>query len=231
MLSIIIPVYNEINTIEKIIDQINSLNFIKKEIIVVDDFSTDGTKELIEQRLVYKINKVFYHKENKGKGAAIQSAKKLVSGDYIIIQDADLEYDPNDYEKLLKPILNKEYEVVYGSRVLGKNRYYQNNFYSNLRVFFNHALTIFSNILNNQRLTDAHTCYKVFTKDLFDKIILKENSFSFCPEVTTKIANLGIKIKEVPINYNGRTYNEGKKIRFIDGIIAIRTLIQYRFFK
>ena len=144
-------------------------------------------------------------------------------------QDGDLEYDPSDYYKLLKEIYNGN-EVVYGSRVLGKNRYLANNFSSKLRIFYNHALTIISNTLNNQDLTDAHTCYKMFRSSVFLKIKLKEKDFSFCPEITTKIGLKKIKIKEVPIKYFGRSYEEGKKIKFTDGIKALLTLIKYRFF-
>ena len=230
MLTIIIPVYNEIKTIEQIIDKINQINFIKKEIILVDDFSLDGTRELIKKKLYKKVDKVFFHSENSGKGAAIKTAKKNIEGQYVIIQDGDLEYDPNDYKKLIEPLQKNLTNVVYGSRVLGKNRYYENNFSSNIRVFCNHLLTILSNIINNQKLSDAHTCYKVFKAETFNKINLKENSFSFCPEVTTKLAKMNENILEIPISYYGRTYEDGKKIKFVDGIIAIFALLKYRFF-
>jgi glycosyltransferase involved in cell wall biosynthesis len=228
-LSIIIPVYNEKNTIEKLLNKIHKLRNIKKEIIVVDDASNDGSVNILKKNK-NKINKLIYHKKNLGKGAAIKSAQKFVKGNVVIIQDADLEYDPADYYKLLH-FINKGYKVVYGSRVLGKNRYLLKNFSSVIRIFFNHILTIISNFLNNQRLTDAHTCYKMFESDVFLKIMLEEKDFSFCPEITTKIGLLKIKIKEVPIKYSGRNYNEGKKIRLIDGVKAIITLFKYRFFQ
>ncbi len=230
-ISIIIPVFNEINTIQAIIEKVRGTELLNKEIIVVDDCSTDGTTELLKNQLHKRVDKIFYHSINQGKGAAIRTAKSNVTGDIIIIQDADLEYDPKDYKKLIEPIQNKEFEVVYGSRVLGKKRYKIESFTSVLRIFFNHVLTILSNLINKQTLTDAHTCYKVFSKKVFDQIELKENTFSFCPEVTTKISNLGFKIKEVPINYKGRSVKEGKKIQFKDGIIAIKTLIVYKFKK
>jgi len=228
-LSIIIPVYNEKNTIEKLLNKIHKLSHIKKEIIVVDDASSDGSTNILKKNK-NKFTKLIHHKKNLGKGAAIKTAKKFVKGNVVIIQDADLEYNPSDYFKLLH-FINKGYKVVYGSRVLGRNRYLLKNFSSIIRIFFNHMLTVISNLLNNQRLTDAHTCYKMFASDVFLKIVLKENDFSFCPEITTKIGLLKIKIKEVPIKYNGRDYDEGKKIRLIDGIKAIITLFKYRFFQ
>ena len=228
-LTIIIPVYNEKNTIEKIINKICKLSDIKKEIIVVDDASNDGTKEILIKNK-NKITKLIHHKKNIGKGGAIKSAKKYIKGNYVIIQDADLEYNPSDYFKLLN-FIKKGHDVVYGSRVLSRKRYFLKNFSSLSRIFFNHALTILSNILNNQKLTDAHTCYKMFNSNIFKKIKLQENDFSFCPEITTKLALLKIKIQEVPINYNGRNYSEGKKIKFKDGIKAVITLFNYRFFK
>ena len=231
--SIIIPCFNEKKTLISLIDKVQqSLNFHGYnfyEILIVDDFSTDGSKELIEKNFLSKKNfKTFFHNENMGKGAAIKTAKKFISGDIIIIQDADLEYDPNDYGKLIEPILNGNFKVVYGSRVLNQIRYKSSGFSSKIRIFGNHVLTVISNFLNNQKLTDAHTCYKVFHKEVFDLIKLEENDFSFCPEVTSKIANLGFEIYEVPINYNGRNYEQGKKIKTIDAFRALKTLIKYR---
>ena len=226
-LTIIIPVYNETNTIIKILDKIIKIK-IKKQIIVVDDFSSDGTKDkLIKYKS--KIDKIIFHKKNLGKGAAIKTAQRFIKGEYIIIQDADLEYDPADYKKLLKPLQNNKSLVVYGSRVLKKKRYFSHNFTSTLRIFFNHILTLISNLINQQTLTDAHTCYKVFDSKLFKKISLKENGFAFCPEVTTKISNLNLKIIELPISYKGRSYKDGKKISFLDGIEALLALFKYKF--
>ncbi len=227
-LSIIVPVYNEKKTIRQILIKINKLKGIKKEIIVVDDGSKDGTTKILKKNRK-KLNKLLHHKKNRGKGAAIKTAQKFVTGDIVIIQDADLEYDPSDYKKLLKYKI-KGYKVVYGSRVLGRNRYFLKNFSSFMRIFYNHVLTILSNLLNNQNLTDAHTCYKMFDAKVFKSIKLKENDFSFCPEITTKIGLKKIKIKEVPIKYLGRTHEDGKKITYVDGFKAIKSLFRYRFF-
>ena len=227
-LSIIIPCYNEVKTIEKLINQINKIN-LRKQIIVIDDFSTDGSRQLIK-KIKKKYHKAIFHNKNKGKGSAIKSAQKIVNGDIVIIQDADLEYSPTDYKKLVKPIVDNKTNVVYGSRVLNKRRYKENNFSSNFRVFVNHILTIISNIINNQNLTDAHTCYKVFKSKLFKNIDLKERGFSFCPEITTKISLMREKIIEIPISYKGRSYGDGKKINFLDGLDALKTLLKYRYF-
>jgi glycosyltransferase involved in cell wall biosynthesis len=230
LISIIIPCYNEINTIEIIINKILLQKKLKKEIILVNDGSTDGTKELINSKLYKKVNKIIHHKYNRGKGAAIQSAAKIAKGDIILIQDADLEYNPKDYSKLINPILKKKFLVVYGSRVLGKKRYSSNGFTSLLRIFFNHFLTSVSNVINKHSLTDAHTCYKAFHVSVFTKIKLLENDFSFCPEITTKVSNLGYSIFETKISYSGRSYSEGKKIGVYDGLKAIYVLFKYKFF-
>lgn len=224
-LSIIIPCFNEEKTIKILIDKVYSLK-IEKQIIVVDDKSQDRSSKILKNN-EDKIDKIIYHEKNLGKGGAIISAKKYIEGDFVVIQDADLEYDPNDLIRMFDEIVKKKYEVLYGSRVLKKKRYNNKGFISNFRIFANHILTIFSNIINKQNLTDAHTCYKMFSKSLFNKITLKENDFSFCPEITTKVSNLNILIREISINYQGRSYNEGKKITFMDGFKALYTLIKY----
>ena len=229
-LSILIPVYNEIKTIEKIIQKVKEQEIRKIQIIVVDDGSTDGTREFLKKSLFKKVDKIIYHKKNKGKGAAIRSAQKKVIGDIVIIQDADLEYDPKDYKKLIKPIVLGQTSVVYGSRVLKKKRYNSKSFISLYRIFFNHMLTILSNTLNNQKLTDAHTCYKVFDAKLFKNLELKEDDFAFCPEVTSKVSRLNVNIIERKISYKGRTSSEGKKIGIIDGFRAIYVLIKLKIF-
>ena len=165
-----------------------------------------------------------------GKGACIKSALKYANGDITIIQDADLEYNPRDYKKMLKLFSNKKIKVVYGSRVLNKKRYsFKKNIFVNFRVFSNHVLSTLSNLINNQSLTDAHTCYKVFRTNLLKKIKPMEDDFAFCPEVTTKISNMNIDIKEVPINYRGRGYNQGKKIGVYDAIRVLIVILKYKY--
>ena len=230
-LNIVIPCYNEKRYIIGVVNRILKIKLgkIKKEIILVDDGSVDGTKNLIQKYLKNKIYKIIFHRQNRGKGAAIRSAIPFLNGDIVLIQDADYEYNPADYKKLINPIINQKALVVYGSRTLKKKRYLTNGFISFTRIFFNHCLTIISNILNNQRLTDAHTCYKVFKKSVFLKLNLSEDDFAFCPEVTTKISKMKIKILEVPISYRGRNKQEGKKINMFDGLRALYVLIKYRF--
>ena len=233
-LSIIIPCFNEKKTIINIINKIKKLKKIKKQIILIDDGSTDGTRDIIKKYLINKVDKVIFHKQNKGKGSAIISSKKFVRGNLIIIQDADLEYDPNDYHKLIKPFKYRNIDIVYGSRVLGRSKKHSlfriNDFNKNFRIFGNYILTKISNLINKQSLTDAHTCYKVFRKEVFLSLDLNEKGFSFCPEVTTKASKFGYKILEVPINYDGREIDDGKKIRLKDAFSAIFTIIKCRYF-
>jgi glycosyltransferase involved in cell wall biosynthesis len=229
-LTVIIPVFNEINSIEQLLIKVLNSK-IDKQIIVVDDYSSDGTRELLINKFKDKMDKIIFHQKNLGKGAAIKSAQKYIIGKYTIIQDADLEYDPADYPILINEAIKNKFKVVYGSRVLNKNMYTNTkNFSHKIRIWGNIFLTFLSNKINNQKLTDAHTCYKLFDSDLFKSINLQENDFSFCPEITTKLSNKNIIIKEVPINYKGRTYDEGKKIKSSDGLKAIFVLFKYKFF-
>ena len=228
-LSIIIPVYNEIKTIEKLIKKILKLN-IKKQVIVVDDGSSDGT-QLILKKFKNKIDKLIIHNKNRGKGAAIKSAQKFVKGKYVGIQDADLEYNPKDLIRIVFEMEKKKYDIIYGSRVLNKSMFKNTqNFTHVIRIWGNIFLTKVSNFLNGQNLTDAHTCYKVMDSRIFKKIRLKEKGFSFCPEITTKLSLMNLNIKEFPITYSGRTYEQGKKITAFDGLDALFVLAKYRFF-
>jgi dolichol-phosphate mannosyltransferase len=230
-LSVIIPCYNEKKTIKKIIDKI-FLQKINLEIILVDDGSDDGTVNVIKNyKKDSRIKKVF-HLKNKGKGAAIKSASKFISGDIVLIQDADLEYNPKDYNKILDKFkVNKDIKAVYGSRALNKNNYQcKMTLMRLIRIIGNKMLTLFSNSINSQNLTDAHTCYKSFRVNTFKKIILEEDDFSFCAEVNAKLSRMNINIEEVPISYRGRTIAEGKKIKFIDFFLAIKATIRHRFF-
>ena len=229
ILTIIVPAYKEKKSISKIIDQINEKIIYTKQIIVIDDFSNDGTRDIVQN--LSNIDEIIFHQRNMGKGAAIKSAIPFIKGNIVAIQDADLEYDPEDLNKLAKEILNQKTNVAYGSRVLNKKRYGNNNFISNFRVFGNHVLTILSNLFNSQQLTDAHTCYKVFKREIFLKLNLKENDFAFCPEVNTKISLLNEKILELTIPYKGRNVQEGKKIRFKDALKALLTIIKYKYLK
>ncbi|MBA4319639.1 MAG: glycosyl transferase [Flavobacterium sp.] len=224
-LSIIIPVYNEFLTLEKIINLINKTKLlVEKEIIIVDDYSTDGSRQLVENlRDKYKI---VLHNKNLGKGAAIKSGLEFASGDYVIIQDADLEYNPNDYNKLLDVVSKTGDKVVFGSRNLMANQRSNNVYY-----YGGKFITAFANLLFGSKLTDINTCYKMFKTDLLMSLDIEQKRFSFCEEVTAKLLERGIKIKEVPINYYPRKFNEGKKIRYHDGIKAIFTLLKYKFFQ
>jgi glycosyltransferase involved in cell wall biosynthesis len=227
-LSVLIPVYNEVNTLLKIIDRVRDVD-ITKEIIVVDDGSTDGTRELMSSKIEghYPDVKVFYHPQNRGKGAAIRTAIGQATGDYLIVQDADLEYDPRDYHTLLEPLLDGRADVVFGSRFLGGGAHRVHLFWHRLG---NGVLTLLSNMLTNLNLTDMEVCYKVFKREVLQGLNLRCDRFDFEPEVTAKVAKKHYRIYEVPISYSGRDYEEGKKIGWRDGVQAIWTIIKYRFF-
>ena len=232
LVSIIIPVFNESKTIFEILKKIDKVKGFKKEIIIINDGSTDNTKKIIQKNCFNLYSKFISYKENRGKGYACRKGLEKVKGEIVIIQDADLEYDPNDYSKLVEPIITKKSKIVYGSRVLkGGHRTRPKSIDVLIRLAANHSLTFLSNLLNQQNLTDAHTCYKVFDSRIFKKIKLKEKGFSFCPEITTKISMLNINIEEFPINYIGRTYEQGKKITAFDGLDALYVLAKYRYFE
>ena len=226
-LSIVIPIYNEVATLEKIVKEVEAVNLpYAKEIILVDDASTDGSRDLIESMTAGHIKKVF-HAENQGKGAALRSGFAQTSGEIVIIQDADLEYSPEEYPKLLKPIEEGKADVVYGSRFIGSDAHRVLYFW---HMIGNKLLTLLSNMFTNLNLTDMETCYKVFRKEILDNLDIRENKFGFEPEITAKISRLNCRIYEVGIAYNGRTYTEGKKIGWRDGFSALRCIIRYRFF-
>ena len=223
-LSIVIPIYNERETLETLIAKVNSVDY-DKEILLIDDFSSDGTREVLKKYENKENFQVLYHDHNQGKGAALRTGFSNANGDIIIIQDADLEYNPADYGTLIEPILDGRADVVYGSRFLGGPH----------RVLFfwhsigNMVLTTFSNMLTNINLTDMETGYKVFTKRVNDTLTFKCDRFGFEPEFTAKVAKNNFRIYEVPISYNGRDYSEGKKITWKDGVAAIWYIIKFKF--
>ena len=229
-LSIIIPCYNEIYTLEKILNKIKKLSINKIEVILVDDFSNDGTREIIHNKIKNKklVDKILYHDTNLGKGAAIRTGIKVATGEIIIIQDADLEYDPIEYRKLIKPIIDKKADVVYGSRFLGESGHRVLYFWNRVA---NAILTMLSNIFTNINLTDMEAGYKVFKADIIKNIEIEENRFGFEPEITAKISKLKCKIYEVGISYHGRTYDEGKKIGWQDAFKAIFCIFKYNIFR
>lgn len=224
LLSVLIPAYNEVKSIDTLLEKIQAVP-LTKEIIIVDDGSTDGTRDRLTTYQSVANIRVVYHEHNQGKGAAIRTAIQHMTGDIAIVQDADLEYEPQDYLALVQPIAEGREKVVYGSRFLNReNRHSYMSFYIGGQV-----VTLLTNILYNQRLTDEPTCYKVFDSHLLRSIPLDCTRFEFCPEVTAKVAKRGIQIKELPINYYPRSIAEGKKISWFDGLEAIWVLFKYRF--
>ena len=227
-LSIIIPCYNEIATIAQVIAKIRSLDLpLQREIVVIDDCSKDGTREYLQTLEKDSDIKVCLHQQNRGKGAALRTGFTSASGDIVLIQDADLEYDPTEYPKLLKPIVDGKADVVYGSRFIGGSEHRVLYFWHSVG---NRFLTLLSNMFTNLNLTDMEVCYKVFRKSVLDKIVLTEDRFGFEPEVTAKISRLNCSIYEVGISYAGRTYAEGKKINWRDGFRAIYVIVKYGIF-
>ena len=226
-LSILIPAYNEVDTIAEILRRVRAVDTgLEREIVVVEDGSTDGTREILQQEAAVEDTKVIYHQTNQGKGAAIRTALQQATGDILLIQDADLEYDPREYPDLLKPILEDRSQVVYGSRFRGG---------PHKAMFFWHMvgnkfLTLLTNVLYNTILSDMETCYKVFTRQVADKLRLRSPRWGFDPEITAQILKMGHRIYEVPISYTGREFHEGKKVSWRDGFVVLWTLLKYRFF-
>lgn len=227
-LSVIIPCYNELNTIDEIIEAVIAAPYPNKEIIIVDDYSQDGTREKLKNHIAHsgKVDQIFYHDVNQGKGAALRTGIQAATGDIVIIQDADLEYDPNEYPRLVEPILNNRADVVFGSRFLGGDAHRVLYFWHRVG---NGILTLLSNMFTNLNLTDMETCYKVFRREIIQSINIQEKRFGFEPEITAKIAKLNCRIYEVGISYYGRTYHEGKKIGWKDGFRALYCIIKYNF--
>jgi len=222
MISVIIPVFNEAKTVKELVKRVQSVD-LEKEIIIVDDASTDGTREVLNELTREQGITVLFHQSNQGKGAALRTAFKEVKGEIVIIQDADLEYDPFEYSKLIRPIMEGKADVVYGSRFLGGPH--------RVLLFWhyvgNQILTLFSNMLTNLNLTDMETCYKVFKSSLLKEFTIESNRFGVEPEITSKLARLKCKIYEVDISYSGRDYTEGKKINWKDGIAAFYWILKF----
>ncbi len=228
-LSIIIPCYNERATIRQIVDAVRGSDVqAEKEIIVIDDCSKDGTRDILRSEIAPLVSKILYHEINQGKGAALRTGFKAATGDIVIVQDADLEYDPSEYAKLVRPIVQGRADVVFGSRFMGGDAHRVVYFW---HMVGNRVLTLMSNMLTNLNLTDMETCYKVFKREILEKITIEENRFGFEPEITAKVSKLDCVIYEVGISYYGRTYAEGKKIGLKDGFRAVYAMLKYNLFK
>ena len=227
-ITVLVPIFNEVNTLKIILKKIEEADFcgLEKEIILIDDFSTDGTREILEELKNENKYKIFYHEKNQGKGAALRTGLKHVTGDIVVIQDADLEYDPVDYKPLVQLILDNKADVAYGSRLTGSK---PSRSFMFTHLVGNKLLTLMTNILYNTTLTDMETCYKAFRAEFIKDVEIKSNKFDFEPEITAKVLKKGARLYELPISYYGREYAEGKKITWKDGFHAIFALIKYRF--
>ena len=223
-LTVVIPCYNEAGTIDKILERVKAFPYHDKEIIIVDDYSSDGTRDVLKEKFEPDGIKVLYHEKNRGKGAALRSGFKAATGDIVIIQDADLEYDPDEIPNVIKPILLGKADVVYGSRFMGGQPHRVVYFW---HMVGNKILSTLSNMLTNLTLTDMETCYKAFRREIIQSIEIEEERFGFEPEITAKVAKKRCRIYEVGISYSGRTYDEGKKIGWKDGFSALRCIIKY----
>ncbi|MDH4158454.1 MAG: glycosyltransferase family 2 protein [candidate division Zixibacteria bacterium] len=226
-LSIVIPVYNELSTLEELVNRVKASPVPDKELVLVDDFSTDGTRDLLKEKIEPTVDKVVYLPENKGKGNACRVGFQAATGDIILVQDADLEYDPNEYPALIRPIIEDKADVVYGSRFMGGGPHRVVYFW---HYVGNRFITLVSNMFTNINMTDVETCYKVFRREIVQSIDLKEPRFGFDPEITAKVAKKNVRIYEVGISYYGRTYAEGKKIGWRDGVRAIYSIVKYNVF-
>jgi Glycosyltransferases involved in cell wall biogenesis len=225
-LSVVIPCYNEKNTIRRIVDAVHNCGVESLEIIIVDDFSTDGTRDILREEIAPLVSQIIYHEKNQGKGAALRSGFKHATGDFVIVQDADLEYDPCELPDLLAPLVAGKADVVFGSRFLAGRPHRVLYFWHSVG---NKFLTLLSNMATNLNLTDMECCYKMFRRDVIQSIDFKENRFGFEPEITAKVARRNLRIYEVGVSYSGRTYAEGKKIGWRDGFRALYAIAKYNF--
>ena len=227
-LTVVIPVYNEVKTVERLVEAVCSSEIGDLELVLVDDGSTDGTRDVLREKIEPRVERVIYHETNRGKGAALRTGFAAATGDIVLVQDADLEYDPREYGRLVAPILEGRADVVFGSRFAGGQPHRVLYFWHYLA---NRGLTLLSNMFTNLNLTDMEVCYKVFRREVLQQITIEEDRFGFEPEITAKVARLGCRIYEVGISYSGRTYSEGKKVGWRDGARALWCILKYNLFR